>query len=894
MVYKFAPVVVVLFLIGINLTAPAQGTLAPITPGNTVSRLPIAGQELAGGLWRTDHDFKPTLQITNVLTIAPLAVTPVLYMADGTQYSLGPYSLATSGVLAIDLRTALEEAPPNIAAHISEFGSVRIKYDWRWANAITAAVQNIDATRSLNFTFELRTPPVAAKSGDGGSSDRGETHGTGKHSHSQNIVEEGLWWKHDTGVDGFVAITNISGTQVGFTLDLVDTEGQVLARKHLRLVPEVTRFLQLSDLDPGKLIHREAGGIRIRYNGGTHDLVVVGGLENGNEGYSANIPFGILADKPNTSNAVSISAAGIMVGAPDPMMMFPAGTVFTPFVAMRNTSNRPLQVSSSISYMDGANAKTVGLTPIKLLPGEAREVDSTDLLTKSGLAGFNGSINLGLSFMGDGNDLLLATGSVDQKGTYVLPVEATGNGESASKWLKYWSVANGDDTMISIFNPGEKAEDLQMTLFFMDGQYKVPIHLDPKGSTMLMVSEIISAQQPDSDGHKIPLFIHHGSAILSSAEAVNASMNVSVSSSIFNVANATCGTTCPTCLGYVDFFVSPGSASTTIGNTLTYSAIAQNTSGGFSNVSTRANWSSSNSQVASSQGGGVFKALNAGGFGAEADIDLIDPDADCPEGQHSPCPTIPWGGEGSGTVKPTISGSAHDLWYFNGASPSAGATVFPLSLTLNTTGTGTITWTVTAGASEVHLVPGGTSATVTSSGTNFSHASLDVSIVVTVNGVQSDAFQVTTHRPYKLVMDAVQPVSCNAGFGYTQLLTLKLFDQMGTDMSIFTFDFNETFTTAAVNDNGSNWASYGLPTLTPATNNEVEDLITGVGVNNQPAPSPTPVCTGNDTQVEHWTQEWRIGGLAQGTGVRVSVEQFTRYADKANYLNLISPSDPSF
>lgn len=520
-------------------------------------------------------------------------------------------------------------------------------------------------------------------------------------------------------------------------------------------------------------------------------------------------------------------------------------------------------------------------------------MDNKELLAASGLGAFNGSINLGLSFMGDGNDLLLATGSVDQKGTYVLPVQATGNGESESKWLKYWSVANGDDTMITIFNPGAKAEDLQLTLFFMDGQYKVPIHLDAKASTMLMLGEIIAAHQPDSDGHKIPFFIHHGSAILSSAAGMNASMNVSVSSSIFNVANATCGTTCPTCLGYVAFVVSPGSASTTVGGTLTYSAIATNTSGGFSNVSARANWTSSNSQVASSQGAGSFKALNAGGFDAIADINLLDPNADCPEGQHSQCPSSPWEASGSGSVKPTISGSAHDLWYFNGASPSAGATVFPLNSNLTTNGTGTIAWTVTAGTPEVHLAPQGASATVTSSGSNFSHASLDVSIVVTVNGVQSDPFQLTTHRPYKLVLDTIQP-NCDAGFGYSDFVSLKLFDQLGTDMSIFNFDFNETFTTSPVNDNGSNWASYGLPTPTPATNSEVVDHITGVGVNNQPAPSPTPVCTGNDTQVEHWTQEWRIGGLSQGTGVRVSVEQFTRYADKANYLNLISPSDPSF
>lgn len=114
-------------------------------------------------------------------------------------------------------------------------------------------------------------------------------------------------------------------------------------------------------------------------------------------------------------------------------------------------------------------------------------------------------------------------------------------------------------------------------------------------------------------------------------------------------------------------------------------------------------------------------------------------------------------------------------------------------------------------------------------------------------------------------------------------------------MSIYIFDSNETFTTAPGNDNGSNWALYGTPTPMPSTSSEVRDRISGVGINNQPPPSPTPVCSGNDTQVEHFTgHEWRIGGLTQGAGVRVSVESLTRYADKANYLNFVSPSDPNF
>ncbi|HKW75173.1 MAG TPA: hypothetical protein VJN64_06580 [Terriglobales bacterium] len=710
----------------------------------------MAPQEIAGGFWQIDHDFKPTLQITNVLKIAPLTVTPVLYMADGTPYSLGPYQLGVSGVVAIDLRSALEEAPAAIASHVSDYGSVRVKYDWHWANAITASVQNIDAPRSLNFTFELRTPPAATipNSKAGLKQDKNEASVHSDHDKVRDVIEEGLWWKRDPGVEGFVALTNISAGAMPVSLELLGRHGEVSARKRLNLGPELTQVLQLSDLDPEKLIHAKAGGVRIEYSGTTHDLVVVGGLENGNEGYSANIPFGILADKPSPANPVSISAAGVMVGAPDPMMMFPAGTIFTPYVAMRNTSNRALLVSSSISFMEGSTARTVPVAPIKLRPGESRELDGNDILARAGLANFNGSVNLGFSFNGDGNDLLLATGSVDQKGTYVLPVEATGNGESESKWLKYWSVANGDDTMISLFNPGDKPEDLQMTLFFMDGQYKVPIHLDPKGSTMLMLGEIITAHRPDADGHTIPFFIHQGSAILSGAGGMGELINVSVSSSIFNVANATCGSLCPTCLGIVDFSVSPSSTSTNVGGMLNYTATETNTSGGTADVTTRASWSSTNSSVGSLQSAGAYKGMAVGGFVAIAQLAVITPNPDCPEGQHNPCPTDPGDGSGGGNVTPTVTIQGLNF-IFVGHDP----TVVENNL-FAATGSpsgGTYSWSTTAGqasfdnptSSRVHLTVG-----------SFSPSGATISVTYTANGQSATATNSITTRIFKFLQQA--------------------------------------------------------------------------------------------------------------------------------------------
>ena len=134
-------------------------------------------------------------------------------------------------------------------------------------------------------------------------------------------------------------------------------------------------------------------------------------------------------------------------------------------------------------------------------------------------------------------------------------------------------------------------------------------------------------------------------------------INVSVSSSVFNVANATCGSTCPTCLGYNNFGISPGSQSTDVGGTLSYNAIAINTSGGAAEVRQMRTplpfWSSSNTNVATSQGQGSFSAVSPGSFSADASVNLIDANADCPEGQHNPCPTSQWSASGSGTVNPT-------------------------------------------------------------------------------------------------------------------------------------------------------------------------------------------------------------------------------------------------
>src|SRR5437867_7822387 len=80
------------------------------------------------GLWRTDGGFVSTIRIKNSLVVAPLEVSPTLYMEDGTAYPLPPVNLAIAGVATVNVNQALSLAPPSIARHLSKYGSVGLVY----------------------------------------------------------------------------------------------------------------------------------------------------------------------------------------------------------------------------------------------------------------------------------------------------------------------------------------------------------------------------------------------------------------------------------------------------------------------------------------------------------------------------------------------------------------------------------------------------------------------------------------------------------------------------------------------------------------------------------------------------------------------------------------------
>jgi hypothetical protein len=53
---------------------------------------------------------------------------------------------------------------------------------------------------------------------------------------------------------------------------------------------------------------------------------------------------------------------------------------------------------------------------------------------------------------------------------------------------------------------------------------------------------------------------------------------------------------------------------------------------------------------------------------------------------------------------------------------------------------------------------------------------------------------------------------------------------------------------------------------------------------------PIPVCIGDSTQQQHWSQELRVGSLTAGAGVRVQTDTIVRFTNHAEHQNIVSPA----
>ncbi|HXE91720.1 MAG TPA: hypothetical protein VNK82_12245 [Terriglobales bacterium] len=572
-------------------------------------------------------------------------------------------------------------------------------------------------------------------------------------------------------------------------------------------------------------------------------------------------------------------AAMVALASPDPALALPDKTELVPEVLLRNASASALGITLTASWRDGDQWGIADLGQVQLGANETRSVNLSKYQQDGVIPRSARWAAVRLNYRGARGDLVAVSATHDPAFRYVLQSPFT-DALSFSWRGSMWSVDSTHNSLITTGNAGDKPARVKATLRHALGSYELPEQtLQPGESIWLNLRELIQNQIPDREGNVIPLnvtsgvyefdqvdddmigFLYEGKLILDSTYG-----------------RATYG--CANCCGYDALGLSPNPLGIDVGFTsqdriyvenACTGAITERTTYGY-------NWLTGSSSIAGISSSGLVSAISPGQTWSSAFISLRTPGVPfCPQQVQEVDNTV--------NSKPRISGP-NTVWWFNSATPSGYAT----AITLTSSGGSATSWQVTAGATKVTLSStAGSQITVSSSGTAFSSSPGDIIITASANGQTSLPFAMTTRKPYRLT--SPQTVhECDSNFGYADHISYVIQDQLTTNVPS-ALPWNEKFTSACVQDNAQgNWCSYGLPDEVGDVGTILVDNITGPGINNSPPPNPTPVCVGDSTKQQHWGQEFRVGSLTPGLGVRVQTNTFVRFTNHAEHQAIVSPA----
>jgi hypothetical protein len=506
---------------------------------------PSKAGSVVGGIWMTDANFKSTLYLRSVIATTAITVKPIIYLSNGARFPLADVKLDPDGVAVINLNDELAKQGISSFATLSSY--VEVQYNWPWS-PICAMVRAFDPVHSLLFYYSLE-PALHVdlpkfKPGQGLTQPPPPTPAA--------HTVEGLWWKQESNVTGFVGLANTTGQSLTATLSVSDQQANPIAQHTVTISPHGMKLVDLSELASTTT---SSGGITVTYTGLRDDLLVDGALQDPAVGYSAMLPFTFVATEAAETAQMSFAELGLMVGSQDLMMSFPADTTFTPYSVLRNISDAPITANPTLWWMDSGSPQYADIPAITLGPHQSQLLDMPSVLASAGLTNFTGSVNLVFDVQAKPGALLLSAGSVDKRNTYVFAVYPRGIRESTSKSLSYWSTGNGDDTMVTLWNPADEAQDLIFRLNFPGGHYNLPIQLGPKATRMFNVSEVIASQVPDAEGNIIPASVHEGSGTLMGSQGKPQHILAAVDAATYNVKKATCGGICWNCDGIAYAFI---------------------------------------------------------------------------------------------------------------------------------------------------------------------------------------------------------------------------------------------------------------------------------------------------------------------------------------------------
>jgi hypothetical protein len=820
-------------------------------------------QEQFVSYWTTEAGWNTELQLRNNLESSDLTVVPALRTAVGAETALPSVTIKPGEVVSVDLSDTLMKSAPSLAG---AWGSLVLRYHTISHGALYAAAMVRANGRPIAYHLD----------------------GHGQGSKYEVGSREGIWWLPWASVTDYLILTNSGDQVLEPNLALYDSSGNAWQRQ-LSLGAYETRRLSVRSLLQQAGLSGTFGGIKVgmaqgaRYLDSTHLLFDESG------GFSAIMKM-FKHDPSTTLSSRSFGgvqdwttrAPMLALSNPDPALGFPAGTTLQPKVFIRNASGKAFTAHLRFNWRSATASGKSAPIDLAFKANETQVVDVAALQAQKLLPAdaYWASVILSASVLPD--ELLAVASSYDQTGH--LGAQTPFSDQLATHWeAGKWEVDSLHNSLITIANGGNTPAKAQLTILYNQGsgQYQVEQALAPDEQMVLDFGKLIRNQVPDKNGHTLPPGLAAGTYRL-------LDLNDNPLGSLYEgkvIVDKTFGHAsygCMICCGPNNPWMVYNPISLTVNGSANQAVQAMNScsqhlvtvTGDFPT------WWTGNTSIATAsntQINGV--AVGTTDHDAQSINMYWGPKADsgggdCPLSQEAPsAPT---------NVAPTISGP-NTVWFFSNLTVSGYVT----SAQLTSSGGSSTTWTITAGANKITVSSyTGSSINVLSSGTAFSSSAGDVKLTATANGQTSAPFSLTTRTPNSAVPGTITTV-CDATFGYLTTLVYTIKDQLLATLPA-DVPMNENWTTGVNNDyTGTNWRR-GDPSGLIVPGSAFGDLIGGENLNLPPTPVPT--CDGNNTAVEHWGQEWRVGSEATGFGRRIQTDTLQKYIGHAVHSAIVSPA----
>jgi hypothetical protein len=857
------------------------------TPPQPPKTLP-AGDQMTNIPYFTLRDGMNSTLTLNNTAASPIPVTVTIYNMQGRSQVLPPITLDPHSFKQIELGDV-------VASELFDSGNLQVSYG---GTPMLVTCQLSVYSSDKRVSFESKEQEMMD-------------------FESSNL--NGILWLPDAQAEGFLALTNAATNKVKVQLTIGSRA------KELSLYPRETQLVKLHE----ELERRGpvATLIRLQHDGKPGAILTTGFVLDLKKGYSGS--FAML--DPKLMRSSILAGAHIRFGRPDPGEGFPEGTQFRSPLLLANVSDKPLNAQVSVDYTiedrtkqskarssdNDQDEKTgaakepdsdtnkfshVAVKDLTIAPGGVQRIELSDEMARFDIDGPVKEAGVDIAYDAAPGSLIGELTSVDQSGDYSFEVPIK-DPSAIGEWpqgLYPWTLADGVMTSLHLKNVTDKSQIADMAVFFSGGTY-VPkaIKLAPYQTMAIDIRKLKDSHTPDERGQAIPADVTHGQiwwgernlrSIIGRAEEVNLREGIASSFSCI----------LPCCRPTSSSFRMSGPATIAVNSVAAFTAQEDDQGCYYGNRNWDSGWysttyylGSSNTSIATVTGTEYTSSINVTAEGAGQAtltgtfgifyLEFIDTD----ENGRYFC-NIDNGNTdyvyAQLNVKPTISGP-NTIWYFNGLSPSGYAT----SITLTSDGGASTTWRVTAGANKVNLSStSGAQITITSSGSAFSSSVGDISIVATVGGVDSAPFTLTTRRPASFHPGAVD-TSCSSTWGYTTLVYYQVWDTHTDPLPVDTV-VNENWTTGIIPDySGTTWRRLppGYDTTNASQGAAFADTIDGEDSSHN---TPLANCTGSDTPVQHWGQEWRLGSTTSGTGPRVQTDSLQKDIKRAYHSSIVTGS----